>query len=539
MANITDLQRRQWNGGRLMAFSGIDGPTDFYNGLTARSVFDYPGIDIKLPGPCQLVFPVAEIQAVILASDFFIIQAKNEQVRGAFLDAYHFLIEGPCTAGQYGPEIMVKQEAGRTLVGSALKFDPQNISADLNAALAARRAWLEQIPVQPDLSAAHQKALTGAISQVKSMVYAPEGIIQRRFTTPDRWPHRGMWLWDSAFHAIGIRHLDAALAREILEAVFDGQHPDGMVPIRTDPDDRSAVFTQPPILALAAALIEAVEPDPDWLQRIYPKLAAYIRWDLDNRDSDGFGLAEWAIEEHENCRSGESGWDNSPRFDTATQLDAVDFNSFLALECDLLAGFAASLGFQAEAQAWQNTHQYLCDRIRQRLWYDQAGFFVDYDVSRGEHSPVLAASGFLPLICGAATKEQVDRLAEHLHDPNMFATAFSIPTIAAQDTAHYQKDMWRGPVWININWLIAYGFERCGRPELAQQIRARTTAEIEKFYDRYATFFEFYDDRQEVDPPMLMRKGKLAPHESPFHQVFFDYGWTATLYIDLVCAFGE
>ena len=52
-------------------------------------------------------------------------------------------------------------------------------------------------------------------------------------------------------------------------------------------------------------------------------------------------------------------------------------------------------------------------------------------------------------------------------------------------------------------------------------------------YSKYGVFFEFYDDRLELDPPKLMRKGKNAPEISPFHQPFSDYGWTATLYIDM------
>ena len=53
--------------------------------------------------------------------------------------------------------------------------------------------------------------------------------------------------------------------------------------------------------------------------------------------------------------------------------------------------------------------------------------------------------------------------------------------------------------------------------------------------DAHGVFFEFYDDRETVPPPNLLRKGKCAPEESPYHQVVHDYGWTATLYVDLVC----
>ena len=87
------------------------------------------------------------------------------------------------------------------------------------------------------------------------------------WTTPDRWPHRALWLWDSAFHAVGWRHLDPGLAREMIDAVFDAQQPDGRVPHMSTPESSSAI-TQPPVLALAAALVDDVDPDPAWVESI-------------------------------------------------------------------------------------------------------------------------------------------------------------------------------------------------------------------------------------------------------------------------------
>jgi hypothetical protein len=83
-----------------------------------------------------------------------------------------------------------------------------------------------------------------------------------------------------------------------------------------------------------------------------------------------------------------------------------------------------------------------------------------------------------------------------------------------------------------MNWLIAEGLDRYGFQEDAQSLRARTMAEIEAQCERYGTLFEFYDGRGEVDPPLLLRKGQCNP-ESPGHQVIHDYGWTASLYVDL------
>ena len=92
---------------------------------------------------------------------------------------------------------------------------------------------------------------------------------------------------------------------------------------------------------------------------------------------------------------------------------------------------------------------------------------------------------------------------------------------------------------MNINWLIAEGFDRCGMMEQARGLRSATMREIERTCERFGTFFEYFDDRGEVEPPDLLRKGENAPEKNPFRQVIHDFGWTATLYVDLVFQAGQ
>lgn len=535
MTLLDNLSRSRWHGGQLLAFSGLDGMTDWESGLNARTSFGAPGIDIRWPGRCRLEFTTTPLGAEVrhtVTSDTLSIPGL--QLRAALLDAHHLLVEGPCQVCACDPAITWLQEGRRLLVGSATAFKPDRIHIDLDAAIAARQQWIAGCRLPSGLSDAAARTLSKAFSVLKGQVYTPEGVIQHRWTTPDRWPHRRMWLWDSAFHAIGWRHLDATLARDAISAVLDTQLQNGFIAHMMSPHARS-IFTQPPVLAMAIRWVHESAPDRDWLREVYPRLCAYVRWDMANRDSDGAGLVEWAIEGDPMCRSGESGMDNSPRFDSATQLDAVDFNAFLAHECETLAGFARELGLSAEAVAWQAEHARLCTLINQRLWSDSEGFYLDFDVERKAASPVLASSGFLPLLCGAASPEQASRLVGHLRDPRMFASALPVPSIAVKDTGHYSKDMWRGPVWININWLIAEGLDRYGYAADARELRLKTAQEIEAQCERYGTLFEFYDDRGEVDPPALLRKGKCDPNpdSEQCNLAIHDYGWTATLYADL------
>ena len=95
--------------------------------------------------------------------------------------------------------------------------------------------------------------------------------------------------------------------------------------------------------------------------------------------------------------------------------------------------------------------------------------------------------------------------------------------------------MWCGPVWVNINYLIILGLERYGYYDLAREICQETMQEIEKWYLARGTLFEFYDDDKITEPANLDRKGKRAANPlSPYHLVMHDYGWTATLYLEML-----
>jgi putative isomerase len=521
----------RWHTGNLLAFSHLDGPTDFENGLVARTVTN--GIDIKCPGDCRIRFR-DDMRSARVASDWF--EARGQSgalIQGVFLDAHHFLINGDCGILYHTTAVATASREGRLLIGSASHFNPALIAADLDAALKARRYWLGDTCVclpDPPLSPATRNALARAASQMKGQVCSPEGLIRHAWTTPDRWPHRAMWLWDSAFHAIGWRHLNPELARSMISAVLDTQGPDGLIPLMSSPRDR-AVMTQPPILALAAGLVLEKSDDAEWLAEIYPKLCAYVRWSASHRDLDGGGMVEWFIDENPECRSGESGMDNSPRFDAATQLEAPDFNAFLASEYEVLSGFARHLGKTGEAEQWSDLHARLCRLINENLWSAGHRLYCDRDPLSGTLSPVLSSAGFLPLLCGAPDEARAGALAAHLEDPATFGTALPVPSIAACNVEFYSKDMWRGPVWININWLIARGLKRYGLHAAADRLRLLTLQELERSCALHGTFFEYYDDRGEVEPSLLLRKGKNIPGEHP-HQAIHDYGWSATLYVD-------
>jgi putative isomerase len=509
----------------------LDGATDYAGGLVARSLEDPVGIEILFPERATLSFGARRIGDAELTSDCFRIATEKGTVRGAFVDAWHLICEGPVEVSALPPKLQAASKGSRTLIGSRAHFDATMLELDPGQVTKSRHAWLRRQVGPRRIMGDRQRTLSKALSVMKGQVCTAEGLLRHRWTTPDRWPHRDLWLWDSAFHAIGWRHVDPLLAREMLEAVFDAQQDDGRLPHQANPTWVSAI-TQPPVMALACQMVAGTPADLGWIEKVYPNLCRYIEWDLEHRIAAGERLAHWLTDDNPLSRCAESGMDNSPRFDGPAALHGVDLSAFLSMECQILAGFARALGRNQEAERWAGRNLELNRLINERLWDEKAGFYFDEDVVQRRTTGVMAVSGFLPLLCGAATDRQVQRLAAHLEDAKTFGTAVPLASAVLTAETSRPQDMWRGPMWMNTNWLVALGFERAGRKDVALKLRQRSLREVERWYLKRGSIFEFYDELGVTSPDQLPRKGPVE-WGSGSHQAVHDYGWTATLYADL------
>lgn len=159
-------------------------------------------------------------------------------------------------------------------------------------------------------------------------------------TVPSRGLYPHQWSWDSAFIAIGLRHISPLRAQTELETLLGAQWGDGRIPHivfnpsvpldayfpspdfwRSSTAGRTAGaprtvqtsgIVQPPVHALAAWLVHRADPGLSrargFLTRVYPRLAAWHRYLLHRRDLGGGGLASVV-------HPWEQGMDNSPCWD--------------------------------------------------------------------------------------------------------------------------------------------------------------------------------------------------------------------------------
>ncbi|MDD3116580.1 MAG: hypothetical protein PHO45_04355, partial [Victivallaceae bacterium] len=87
-----------WGGGQLLAFSGIDGTTDYENGLCLRTAMKGYAFELKKdnykkdPATIRYTGPIPE--TVELTGDFFRFHANGNTSSGVLLDTFHILLEG-------------------------------------------------------------------------------------------------------------------------------------------------------------------------------------------------------------------------------------------------------------------------------------------------------------------------------------------------------------------------------------------------------------------------------------------------------------
>jgi len=543
-----------WGEGALFAFSGLDGETNSGTGFVAT--FGAERYDLLFHTPERFVLEIRLRQegapyrdvVKVATGDVLIVETPDgllcvtyagwHTLVGLYPEGTHIELKPlvwldkdsalwnsnehdylGISDGRFVFSYGATQEEAETRGDAAWKLDVADVI----------RARLESYAHLPKLPPGDDRLLKKCFSVMRVNTLAPEGIIAQMWSTPDRVPHRRMWLWDSVFHSLAMNRFAPEVAADFLFAVLDTQRDDGMIPHFSGPDGRTSNITQPPILAWGVWENYKVLHNDARLRKTLSKLERYLEWNLQHRDQNHNHLLEWFSEGDPLCRSGESGLDNSPRFDEAILLDAVDFSTFQARDMACVAQLWRALGEPERAAVWDERAAAMRNAIHALLWDDNSGFYYDRDFD-GCLSPVMAVTGFLPLLLEDTPADRVDRLVGHLKDPDTFNTAFPIPSVAVNDP-RWSTDMWRGATWINLNYLVIQGLRLHQRHAEADWLADLTIAHVGKYYERYGVLFEFFDAKDERPPTQCDRKG---PHQDPYDiyrkmDSIRDYHWTAAL----------
>lgn len=409
---------------------------------------------------------------------------------------------------------------------AAILANPQAVAAE------ARRGWeafyAHDIPACPGTTQQERAIWQDAwfVLRANRMDYAHPPLV-KPFGSPSKFNYRHQWLWDSGFHAIVWRWAnDKHRAQEETANLFDNPCEHGRIchEIYRSSGRREhdwptgqgcfAPTSQPPVLAMAAEKVFAQYPDRVWLKGIYPRLRPYLDWWSTVRDPDGDGLAGWA-------NGFESGLDDSPRWDHITRagnayypapVEAVELNALLVNEWRAVAQLARQLGRKADVRHAEASAARIKAAMCAKLWNERDGFF--YCLDHEEKSiPIKTVGGLLGLLALEPGDREIAPLLKHLTDPQEFWTPYPVPSVAVCEKTFSRGQMWRGPTWINTNWLLIRALERLEQTAVARELKERTLAMV--VAEGSPKIWEWYD-------PI---SGKALGN--------MEYGWS-TLVIDLM-----
>ena len=555
---------KKWGQGQLFAFSALDGLSYTSDDFVGMLSGDRIGVrfftqvkrelalvnvygknlefDAVTSDYISLHFPQQESMRIIYAKHRLVIgNVAGEVVPVMFTEGlYDLSIRDGAEIhnSKNGEFTAIKRQGARFALAyghseeEVLALVNEGLAMDMDAEEQKKLAFFEKhCAHQPE---EYADLYAKCLSVMKTQLYSPEANFTTIWSTPDRLPHKHLWLWDSVFHALGHRHISPVLGEDLIRAIWANQSENGFVPHMADVDVKSDI-TQPPVIAWGSWQVYKVSGNKEFLQQAYENNARFLKWCQENRRKCEMELYTWKTTEDANCRCDECGMDNSPRFDVKEPLYAIDFSCFMANDVRHMALMARELGRADEAAFYEAWFKKIAADVNEWLWSEEDQFYFDYHISAKKLHKVWSVASFLPLFSGVCNERQAAALVKELENPESFGTPFPIPSISQKDET-FGSDMWRGPVWINYNYMISLGLKEYGYEPLGREIIEKTIFFMNSWYQENGTIYEFYDSSNKKAPNRQNRKGlPFEPYNIQVRlQPIRDYGWSCTLLFDLL-----
>jgi alpha,alpha-trehalase len=298
-----------------------------------------------------------------------------------------------------------------------------------------------------------------------------EGFIARPYLVPAGY-YPQMWDWDGFF--IGAHWANQSPAKAILlrdwvlnfaaAADADGYVAGCITP--KGPRPLFGKFAMKPFLAQGAVIAAGALNDYEWIRPAWPAMQRIVAYRRKTQFDEHWNLWFW-----DNAM--QSGADNSPALtneeNDRSAILAVDASVWAMREYEAMALIAWRLGdkdlairYKAEADATRAA-------ILKHLWRKEDALFLNRRRDNGAWIRAVTWSSFVPLAFGMLDEEDARRMIrEHLLNPAEMRSPFGFRSVAKSDLA-YNNDAiivpysnWRGPIWINANFLDWLALRRYG-----------------------------------------------------------------------------
>lgn len=198
-------------------------------------------------------------------------------------------------------------------------------------------------------------------------------------------------------------------------------------------------------------------------------------------------------------------------------VEDVLFNTILCRANKDMAFIAEAIG--EDPNTWMELYKKTKTAIDQKLWCEEKSFYVNFNVveQKQVHERVLA--GFLPLYAGVPDKNRANTLFNYLNTHcfcRLDDICLAAPTYDRSSSNFSGSKYWRGPIWINLNWMLCLGLSDYGYDEYASRIM-ETIIKLPAMNG----FYEYFDPDT--------GKGYGSNH----------FSWTAALFLDALYVKGK
>jgi len=354
------------------------------------------------------------------------------------------------------------------------------VSNSLIAAIAVLLVTTLPSPAQtPD--ATLLRGLTADFDRLAPQTIRPaEGYIRYPYLIPAGY-YSQMWDWDGFFIGAHWANQDpekATLLRDWVLGFASSADADGYVAgciAPTGPRPLFGKFAMKPFLAQGALLASERLNDYEWVRSVWPQMQRILAY----RERTQFD-AKWNLWFWDNAM--QSGADNTAALSNdpkdPSAILAVDASEFAMREYLAMAELARRLGDTDDSRRYDQQAAATRRAILSHLWSAKEAVFLNRRRDTGEWISSISWSSFVPLVDGILPAQEARRMIRrHLLNADQMRSPWGFRSLSKADPDYNNQAIinpysnWRGPIWINANFLdwIAlrrYGFRKESR-ELA------------------------------------------------------------------------
>jgi len=370
------------------------------------------------------------------------------------------------------------------------------------AALALRPSLAQSPPEQPDPSALLHDLTSDFDRLAPETIRPADGYIKHPYLVPSGY-YPQMWDWDGFFIGLHWANQDpakTALLRDWVLSFASSADQDGYVAGCITPKGPRPLFgkfAMKPFLAQGALIASRDLNDYEWLRPAWPSMKRIIDYRRRTQFDPKWGLWFW-----DNAM--QSGADNNAALTNdehdRSAILAVDASVWAMREYQAMAILAKHLDDTNSARVYQADALSARQAIRRHLYAPRDAMFWNRRRDTGEVVRVVAWSNFLPLVDGMLSRGEARRMIErYLLNPAQMRSPHGFRSLSSFDRSYNNEAIinpysnWRGPIWINANFLDWIALRRYGFPSEARWLAITLADDIHRDIERWGSMHENYN----------------------------------------------